>query len=171
MSDKLPHEQRPSVPAEVRRKVLVEAGHRCAIHTCRYIDVDVHHIVPWSTCREHKYDNLIALCPNCHRRADRGDIDRKSLRIYKANMRFVHDKFSQLELDILFEANVHDDNDPILWPPFMRMLIKRILDSGYIEYQEKTYGVFIDGMKTSPDHLRITQEGKQFITDIGLKEM
>lgn len=78
---------RPALPKELRRRVLVEAGHRCAIHTCRYAaGVDVHHIVPWEKCQEHTYDNLIALCPNCHRRADSGEIDRKSLRIYKARL-------------------------------------------------------------------------------------
>src|SRR6266540_3875151 len=78
--------ERPPIPTDLRRRVLVEAGHRCAIHTCRHIDVDVHHIVPWERCREHTYDNLIALCPNCHRRADAGDIDRKALRIYKGRL-------------------------------------------------------------------------------------
>jgi HNH endonuclease len=81
----------------------VEAGHRCAIPTCRYIEVDVHHIVPWAQCQTHEYDNLIAICQNCHRRANRGEIDRKSLLLYKINLRFVHDKYSQLEMDILFE--------------------------------------------------------------------
>lgn len=79
-------DQRPTIPAELRRRVLVEAGHRCAIHTCRHTDVDVHHIEPWSKCREHRFENLIALCPNCHRRADLGEIDRKSLHMYKARL-------------------------------------------------------------------------------------
>lgn len=39
--------------------------------------------VPWESCRSHEYENLIALCPNCHRQADTGDIDKKSLREYK----------------------------------------------------------------------------------------
>lgn len=77
---------RPAIPAELRRRILVEAGHRCAIHTCRSSDVDVHHIVPWEQCQEHAYENLVALCPNCHRRADAGEIDRKSLRLYKARL-------------------------------------------------------------------------------------
>jgi predicted restriction endonuclease len=94
---------RPPIPADIRRRVLVEAGHRCAIPTCRYIEVDIHHIIPWAQRQAHEYDNLIALCPNCHRRADRGEIDRKSLRRYKINLRFIHDKYSQLEIDILFE--------------------------------------------------------------------
>ena len=78
--------ERPPIPADIRRHVLLEAGHRCAIHTCRHVDVDVHHIVPWAKVQEHRVENLIALCPNCHRRAERGDIDRKSLRLYKARL-------------------------------------------------------------------------------------
>jgi hypothetical protein len=80
-------ESRPAIPAELKRQVLVEAGHRCAIHTCRHpADVDIHHIIPWAQCREHTFENLIALCPNCHRRADAGEIDRKSLTMYKARL-------------------------------------------------------------------------------------
>jgi len=78
--------ERPAVPNELRRRILLEAGHRCAIHTCLHPDVDIHHIVPWEQCRTHEYDNLIALCPNCHRRADAGEIDRLSLKLYKARV-------------------------------------------------------------------------------------
>src|SRR5882762_534691 len=78
--------ERPPIPADLRRRVLVESGHRCAIHTCQHPDVDVHHIIPWEQCKKHEYDNLIALCPNCHRRADAGEIDRSSLRLYKARV-------------------------------------------------------------------------------------
>lgn len=74
---------RPAIPAEVRRAVLTESGHRCAIPACQHVDVDLHHIIPWEECKKHDYSNLIALCPNCHRMAHRGKIDRKSLLIYK----------------------------------------------------------------------------------------
>lgn len=77
---------RPAISAEIRRAVLVESGHRCAIPQCRHPDVDLHHIVPWETCKKHEYENLIALCPNCHRRAHKGEIDRVSLRTYKAKL-------------------------------------------------------------------------------------
>ncbi len=77
-------EIRPAIPAEIRRQVLVEAGHRCAIPTCRNsANIDLHHIVPWEKCKDHKADNLIALCPNCHRLAHDGTIDKKSLFKYK----------------------------------------------------------------------------------------
>lgn len=77
---------RDTIRAELRRAVLVESGHRCAIPRCSHTDIDVHHIVPWEVCKSHDYDNLIALCPNCHRRAHKGEIDRKSLREYKARL-------------------------------------------------------------------------------------
>ena len=64
-------ERRRKAPADLRRKALVEAGR--AVPACRRIQVEIHRIAPWATCREHRYDNLIALCPNCHRRADRGE--------------------------------------------------------------------------------------------------
>lgn len=77
---------RPAIPTEIRRAVLIEAGHRCAIPRCNQTELDVHHIVPWETCRKHEYSNLIALCPLCHRRVHNGDIDRKALHIYKENL-------------------------------------------------------------------------------------
>ena len=74
---------RPAIPADLKRKVLVETGHRCAIPHCSSTEIDVHHIIPWETCQEHSPENLIVLCPNCHRRAGKGEIDRKSLIMYK----------------------------------------------------------------------------------------
>lgn len=75
---------RPAIPVEIKRAVFVEAGHRCAIPRCGETELDVHHIIPWETCKKHEYSNLIALCPVCHRRAHKGEIDRKSLQLYKA---------------------------------------------------------------------------------------
>ena len=165
------NEPRPSIPADLRRRILVEAGHRCAIPTCRHIEVEVHHIVPWANCREHSYDNLIALCPNCHRRADRGGIDRKSLKLYKHNLQFAHDKFSKLELDVFFYAHACQPDQTMGWPPFMRFLINRILDSGYVEIVSPGGSISVGGMPIDPDHLSITDEGRKFIKNIGLKEM
>ena len=36
--------------------------------------------------KEHTFDNLMALCPTCHTRFDKGEIDRKAMRQYKANL-------------------------------------------------------------------------------------
>lgn len=164
-------DNRPPIPADIRRRVLVEAGHRCAIPTCRYIEVDIHHVIPWAQCQTHDYDNLIALCPNCHRRADSGEIDRKALRLYKVNLRFIHDKYSQLEMDVMFELFKLPENGAIMWPPANHMLIKRILESGLVGVQRPSGGVVLMGMQASPDHLYLTSKGRQYVIDLGLHEL
>lgn len=166
-------EDRPALPAELRRRVLVESGHRCAIPTCRYIDVDIHHIVPWMTRLSHEYENLIALCPNCHRRADKGEIDRKALRNYKLNLRFIHEKYSQLEMDMLFELYRAPAGTGAPWVPFMMIFFKRILESNFVELQRSASGfqVSIAGVDSTPTFLLITQKGREFIQDLGLHEL
>lgn len=84
----MPH-RRPPIPRPVERSILIEAGHRCAIPTCHATPVEIAHIVPWATVRQHTYENLIALCPTCHARYDRGEIDRLSMKKYKENLRAV----------------------------------------------------------------------------------
>lgn len=157
---------RPKIPAELKRRVLCEAGHRCAIHTCRQIEVEIHHIVPWSKCREHKYENLIVLCPNCHKMAERGDIDRKDLRIYKANLRYAHDRFSQYEVDILFLLRSRQE---IQFPPFMLLLINRILDAEYIDVNEdRSISMQVSGMEMSPVYVSLTDKGREYIDSLGI---
>ncbi|NUW44976.1 HNH endonuclease signature motif containing protein [Nonomuraea rhodomycinica] len=70
----------------MERMILVEAGHRCAIPTCRATPVEIAHIDPWAKVLEHKPENLIALCPTCHTRYDRGEIDRQSMLTYKRQL-------------------------------------------------------------------------------------
>jgi hypothetical protein len=164
-------ERRPPIPADVRRRILVEAGHRCAIPTCRYIEIEVHHIVPWAQCKAHDYDNLIALCPNCHARADHGEIDRKSLRLYKFNVRFAHDKYSQLELDTLFELAKMPPGHGMPWQGFMLILLKRILDSNFISVHVVEAGMYVGNVKSNPDLIAITQKGRDFVADLGLHEL
>lgn len=155
-----------NIPTPLRRKVLVEAGHRCAIPTCRHIDVDVHHIIPWETCRKHEYDNLIALCPNCHRRADKGEIDRKSLIHYKNNLIYLYDKFTIFEIDVLYELNKIPPDKSLMFLPSLSLLIKRIIDAGYVKYTRTPTVASIGGLKSNPDFIKITDKGKNFLDDI-----
>ena len=160
MTERLP------IPAELKRKVLVEAGHRCAIPTCRSLDVDLHHIIPWETCKEHKYENLIAICPNCHRRAHKNEIDRKSLKLYKNNLRFLYDKFTIFEIDILFELEKIPQDKALQFPPYLTLLIKRLIEANYVQLIQTPPGVMIGGMKSNPDYLKITPTGKEFVSHL-----
>lgn len=162
--------ERPTLPTDLKRRVLVEAGHRCSIPTCRHIEVDVHHIVPWETCHEHRYENLIALCPNCHRRAGKGEIDRQSLRIYKANLRFTHDRFSQFEVDLLFETNKLPIGRGLLYPAFCELFVKRLLDAGYTQLSASNYNATLSDVQLGPSVLSITESGRLFVASLGVEQ-
>lgn len=93
---------RPSIPQELERRILIEAGHRCAIPTCRHTRVEIAHIVPWSEKKVHEFENLIALCPNCHDLYDKDKkIDRKSMQIYKANLGVLNHRYGEFERRLL----------------------------------------------------------------------
>jgi len=125
--------ERPSVPAELRRRILVEAGHRCAIPTCRHPTTEIAHIESWSEVREHKYENLIALCPNCHQRADKGEIDKKSLRICKRILQRLTDRYDRFELVVLNELR---QGRPVNVAGNMLLLIKNLLDEELVVTRE-----------------------------------
>jgi hypothetical protein len=96
MSDRL------EIPKDLERKIKIKSGHRCAIPTCKYPRVQIAHIVPWSTVKEHKFENLIALCPNCHDLYDKDKkIDRKSMLIYKQNLGLLNHRYGEFERRIL----------------------------------------------------------------------
>src|SRR4051812_31545190 len=101
---------REHMPMDIRRAVLVEAGHRCAVPACRQFPVVVEHIVDYAGNRKHEFSNLIVLCPTCHaRKGDgAGQIDRKSLKIYKLNLGLLTSRYTSLELQLLrsFQADV-----------------------------------------------------------------
>lgn len=164
-------DQRPAIPKDLARRIYVEAGHRCAIPTCRHITVQIHHIVPWSFCKEHQYENLIALCPNCHDRADRKQIDAKSLLLYKFNLRLAHDKFSQLEMDVLFTLFAGRPKT-ILWLPVMHIFLNRLYAAGYIQSAPSSNNTAtFGGLPMLPDMVGITEPGVKFVESFGLASL
>jgi hypothetical protein len=89
---------RDIVPAEIKRAVLVEAGHRCAIPTCRATTTEIAHIVPWADSHDNSFENLIALCPNCHARFDKKkEIDRLAIKMYKHNLGILNNRYGEFE--------------------------------------------------------------------------
>jgi HNH endonuclease len=105
-------DSRPPIPAALKRQVLVEAGHRCAVPTCRQTPVDIHHIVFWENRQDHEFENLIALCPTCHRRVHTGEIDKKSVNLYKHNLSVLNSRYGEYEQRVLqhFVDNPEEEN-------------------------------------------------------------
>ena len=86
------------VPTEIKRAVLVEAGHRCAIPTCRSTTTEIAHIVPYAETQDNSFANLIALCPNCHTRFDqKKEIDRPAVKMYKQNLSILNNRYGEIE--------------------------------------------------------------------------
>lgn len=159
MSKKL-SETRPKIPASIQRQVLIESGHRCAIPTCRHMsDLHIHHIVPWHECKEHKEENLIPLCPNCHAAAHSGKIDKQSLRTYKANLQKINDVYTRFEIDVLFECG---KNCEAYLSVHLLLLIKRLLDSNLVHCSYGSVITNMGGIDTSPCRIRLTPKGEEY---------
>jgi hypothetical protein len=78
------HENEPKrqIPTKIRRTLLVEATHRCAICSGTS-SLDFHHIIEYSQINHHDPIHMIVLCANCHRRCTIGEIDQKAVYEYK----------------------------------------------------------------------------------------
>src|SRR5215813_14856426 len=75
-------DNRPSIPIAIKRQVLFESRHHCAV-CCNPLPLEQAHIIPWNKVRVHNLANLIALCANCHSRADNEKWGVKTLHKYK----------------------------------------------------------------------------------------
>lgn len=108
--------------------------------------MEVEHIDDWAKVKEHRFENLIALCPTCHtRKGDKaGQIDRLSLRQYKANLAVLNYRYGDLERRLL-EAYAErrkagqlldDDGDPYNWFQLgagSELLLRYLIKDGYLE--------------------------------------
>ena len=166
-------ESRPPIPRPLEREVLVEAGHRCAIPRCGQTPIEIHHIVPWADCREHNFENLIALCPNCHARARDGQgrqgIDRLSLQKYKANLSLLSHRYSEQERRLI-SAFSEQPNQSIVFGEDADFTLMNLLRDGLIEKQlgtehrGTTTQVFFGG-RSMLNSYRLSEKGKAFVTD------
>ncbi|MBI3920036.1 MAG: HNH endonuclease [Armatimonadetes bacterium] len=93
---------RKSIPAEIRRHILHEAGYKCANPACRTIlTLDIHHLDPVSDDGANTPENLIALCPTCHSLHHAGKIPISSLRTWKLLLLSLNEAYDRKSIDIL----------------------------------------------------------------------
>jgi len=153
---------RSAIPRALVREVLVEAGHRCAIPTCRQVPVEIAHIVPWAQVKEHTFDNLIALCPTCHTRYDAGQIDRQAMLQYKSNLFVLNSRYGDLEQRILRLFAEHPQESKIPIPGGLDILLMYLLEDGLLVDTGETSGVIIAGIPSMKMY-QLTDKGRQFI--------
>src|SRR5579872_3628202 len=75
---------RPAIPMDVQREVLLQARHCCSV-CCVPTPLERAHIIAWRKTKDHSEPNLVALCANCHTRADTENWGEAALRRYKQN--------------------------------------------------------------------------------------
>jgi hypothetical protein len=151
--------KRPPIPADLERAVLIECGHRCAIPTCRQVPVELAHIIPWAKCKTHTFDNLIALCPTCHTRYDKGEIDRKSMQTYKLNLLLVNSRYGDLEQRVIRGFVKDRTTDEFWWFVDMEILLLNLLEDGLLqdEGQTKNVGGLVQKL------YKLTAKGREYV--------
>jgi hypothetical protein len=99
-----------SLPLSVQREVLIEAGYRCAVPTCRNIlALDLHHIIEVREGGPSEPWNLIALCANCHALYTRGHITREGVNSWKTMLVALNHAFDQVSISNLLFLKVIED--------------------------------------------------------------
>ena len=72
---------------------------------------------------------------------------------------------------MLFELYRAAPGAAIQFPAYLMLLVKRMIEAGYVQRIETPTGVAIGGMKSNPDYLLITDSGRKFIEELGLHEI
>lgn len=156
--------KRPPISADLEREVLLEAGHRCAIHTCRQTPIELAHIIPWSRCKTHTYDNIIALCPTCHTRYDKNEIDKKSMLEYKARLSLHSGKFTRFEYRLL--KRMRDSGVTEIWLlDELELMIDGLIDGKFLVAAGEPKPLGADDA-TFRTLYRLTSAGEEFIEKI-----
>lgn len=153
---------RKAIPLALKRDVLIEAGHRCGIPTCKQTPVELAHIIPWSECKEHTSGNLIALCPTCHTRFDKGEISRKEMQIYKNNLSILNSRYGELEQRVLKVFSENKSANQIWLPGGLDIMLMYLLKDEMIVDTGKNSGIIMSGMPSQKLY-QLTEKGKSFI--------
>jgi HNH endonuclease len=172
-------EQRPAIPAELERNLMIEAGYRCAV--CKETSgLVIDHIVEWARVRKHEFNNMIVLCAVCHARkrnnSDPRHISRASLEQIKSNLMILNYRYSDLERRIIEAFQAHlvanpRDNPSVLIPERMSLLVWYLIRDRFVShtlYQSAMIQGASDGTTLQDNTLRLTltPAGREFIQSL-----
>jgi len=99
---------RGAIPSELKRKVRQRCGFGCAL--CGSPIYDYEHIEDYAHVRKHEYENLVLLCPTCHRKKTKGLLPKEL--IIKARedasnrSRTTEDELVKQDYQLIMGANV-----------------------------------------------------------------
>jgi HNH endonuclease len=140
-----------------KRMALVEAGHRCAIPTCRHPTTEIAHIVPESQSHDDSFANLIALCPKCQNK----EIDARSMSMYKRNLGILNSRYSDFERR-LFDQIAETDQRSFIVEAGLEIPLLRAVNDGLLKRVELAPVAAQRGEPTQYKY-EVTDEGLDFI--------
>jgi hypothetical protein len=140
-----------------QRMALVEAGHRCAIPTCRHPTTEIAHIVPESQSHDDSFANLIALCPKCQNK----EIDAQRIRMYKHNLEILNSRYSDLERRV-FEQIAETDRRSFIVEAGLEIPLLHAVNDGLLKRVELAPVANQQGEPTQHKY-EVTDEGLAFI--------
>ena len=156
--------KRTAIPEDIRRGVLIEAGYRCAVPTCRALLVlDLHHLIPVRDGGENAAGNLLALCPTCHAMHERGKIDSEAIRAWKAMLVSLSAAFDRDAIDsllLLRDLKNHGHESLAVSGDGIGRYASLIF-SGFAEYQSK--GGLRGGLNEDWFEVRISEKGLRLV--------
>jgi hypothetical protein len=138
--------------------------------TCRETQIDIHHIEGYALNPEHKFIDLIALCPNCHRRVTNGEIPKAAVRQVKANLSVLSHRYVELERRCLESLAEQGGNvgTAVFLPIGFELLMKNLMDDGLVSREEHVFGAMggppgVPGLKMGTAVYRLTYKGAEFV--------
>lgn len=125
-------------PAALKRLLEEEAGHRCAVPTCRTASVlEFAHITPWAEVRRHDFTNMIVLCSLCHGLYDRErKITRSSILAYKRNLAVLNGRYNDFERRMLemFHERGLDSVIKLDFSDGVSLSVRNLVRDGLVEF-------------------------------------
>jgi hypothetical protein len=155
---------RPHLPERLKRAVFMEAGRRCAIPTCRRIPVDLAHIEPRKPDGSNDtFENLIALCGNCHDMYDRPHlIDRTAMRGYKQNLGVLTSRYSDMERRLL-ELFSKNPTGTVQFQDDMAFPFYYLLEDGYLALVNFEQMAMAGPWRQGIWHYALTDHGRELL--------
>jgi hypothetical protein len=140
-----------------KRMALAEAGHRCAVPTCRHPTTETAHILSESESGDESFANLIALCEKCQNK----EIDRQSIRGYKRNLAILNSRYSEFERRV-FAQIAETDRRSFTVDAGFEILLMHAVNDGLLRRVELAHVGAQRGEPTQYTY-EVTDEGLDFI--------
>lgn len=154
---------RSAIPEAIKRQVLVEAGYRCGVPTCRALLIlDLHHIIDVAEGGGNESGNLLPLCPTCHALYTRGSIPRDAIHAWKVVLVSLSAAFDRRTIDdLIFLDEIQQTQKDFVCTGDGVSRFTQLYAAGLAKYQ-RFHGLR-GGMNVDSYRVEITSKGQRLL--------